>query len=77
MKLPTKLWRIFQVGKDFVEGCLRADVVELLKDVGLAVLDEGVRPADAFDFGGDSGIVEVLDAGGTEAVHQHMVLEGA
>ena len=47
------------------------------EDVDLAVFDEFVRPAYAFDRGINPGLMEELDDGCTEAILEDMVFEGA
>ena len=63
--------------KDFIQCGLRVDVMEVVQDIGFAVFDEFVRPADALDLGVDARAVEVVDAGRAEAVEQDVVFEGA
>ena len=47
------------------------------EDGGGAVLDEGVRPADADDGGGDAGGAELLDHGAAETVHEDVIFKRA
>ena len=56
---------------------LRGEIVEGAQGVRLAVLDELIRPADAFNGGVDTGDVQLLDDRRAEAVHQDVVLESA
>ena len=47
------------------------------EDIGFAVLDESVWPADAFDGSVDAGGVEVFDDAAAEAVVEDVVFERA
>src|SRR5689334_14671217 len=49
-----------------LEGCFRRETVQLHEDVRLAVLDEFVRPADAFDRRGDASVVQQFDHAAAE-----------
>ncbi len=44
-----------QLGEHFFHGGFGGEAVLFAEDGGGAVLDEGVRPADADDGGGDAG----------------------
>ena len=52
-------------------------MMEFLKAFRLSVFDERIGPTDTLYFGCDIYIVKVLDAGCAEAVHEHVILEGA
>ena len=66
-----------EVGEDFRHGSLGREVVEVAEDFGFSVLDELIRPADAFDGCGEAVGVEVFDHSAAEAIVEDVVFKGA
>ena len=58
-------------------GGFRSQTVEFAEGFRFAVLDELIRPADAFDWRVNTRVVEVLNDGSAEAVEEHMVFKSA
>lgn len=53
------------------------EFVQIAEDFGLAVLDEFIRPGDAFYGRVDAGFVQEFDHRSTKTVFDDVVLEGA
>ena len=63
--------------EDQSDAMFGGEPVFFAEDIGFAVLDESVWPADAFDWSVDAGGVEVFDDAAAEAVVEDVVFEGA
>lgn len=65
-----------EVAQRFRNRILHGESVLFPEDVGASVLDELIGPADAFDLGFETRIIEMLDHRAAEAVADGVVLEG-
>lgn len=63
--------------KDLFDRIFGGEAVLFAEDVGFAVFDKFIGPADSLDGGVDGGVVEGLDDGESEAVEEDVILEGA